>query len=135
MTKFCTKCGCVVDDESQDYCMACMEEIQNTPMEYRGYVKPNTKFENTNITRESYPTHEFPTNWGKWLVATLQILAWLELIAGGILAFACGIDNSGYFPEFNAFIFFICLVGGIIGFVIFQALAVCVKAANKYLNN
>lgn len=78
--------------------MACMEEMQNTPIKYQGYVNPNTKFENTNLTPESrtelesYPTHEFPTNWGEWLVATLQILAWLELIAGGILAVICGID-------------------------------------------
>lgn len=133
MSKFCKKCGCVVDDESQDYCMACMEELQHTPMEYQGYVKPNIGQQN--ITRESYSTHESSTNRGEWLVAALQILAWLELIAGGILALNFGIDNSGWHTEFNAVIFCCSLVGGIIGFVIFQALSVCVKAANKYLNN
>ncbi len=134
MTKFCAKCGCVVDDESQDYCMACMEEIQHTPMEYQGYVKPNIGQQN--IMRESYSTHESSTNRGEWLVAALQILAWLELIAGGVLAFACGWEQKLYIDnEFNAVIFFCCLIGGFIGFVIFQALAVCVKAANKYLNN
>lgn len=133
MSKFCAKCGCVVDYESQsqDYCSACLEEMQNTTMEYQGDVNPNTKFDNTNITRESYPAHESSTNRGEWLVVTLQILAWLELIAGIVLA--CEIDVGH--GDFNAGIFFGCLVGGIIGFVIFQALSVCVKAANKYLNN
>lgn len=74
-------------------------------------------------------------NGKEWVRIILVILSWLELIVGGILAFACGSEDWDYNPKIDPIIFFGCLVGGIIGFVIFQALAVCVKAANKYLNN
>ncbi len=66
-----------------------------------------------------------------WLTSTLLVFSWLELIASIVLAFTCGLEDF----EFDPITFFCCLVGGIIGFVIFQVLAVCVKAANKYLNN
>lgn len=112
MSKFCKKCGCVVDDESQDYCFACLVE-EEPPVTIKAEDQ----------------TQEESIDWVRWLASTLQILAWLELVAGVIGAFVGGLGLE------NGFIFFGCLIGGIIGFVTFYALSVCVKAANKYLNN
>lgn len=72
------------------------------------------------------------------LSSMLNIFAWLELVCGIILAFVYGfVEESRYSDDlaFNAAMFFGVLFAGIISFMIFKALAVCVKAANKYLNS
>lgn len=123
MSKVCEKCGIIIIADDKHLCSNCAEEL-GVPPEYEGYVKPNyTPYVVSNESQQY------------WLVTVLQVLAWLEFGCGVALAFVLGIDNSGWRAEFNAFIFFGCLIGGFIGFVIFQALAVCVKAANKYLDN
>lgn len=124
MSKVCEKCGVIIIADDKNLCSNCAEEL-GVPAEYQGYVKPNyTPYVVSNESKQY------------WLVTALKVLSWLELIAGIVLAFACGWEDKLYIDnEFNAVIFFCCLVGGVIGFVIFQALSVCVMAANKYLNN
>lgn len=137
MAKFCKKCGCVVDDESQDYCFACMEELDNIPLEYQGYTSPSAGSQRQVATHQNSihrQQKDDKLNYN-WLVGLLKILAGLELIAGIVFAFVGGIDDSGYSTEFSPIIFFGCLIGGIIGFVVLVALSVFVKAANKYLNS
>ena len=88
------------------------------------------KNETENINQENKTN-----NFSNWLSITLEVFSWLELLVGILLGIVFGIDNSILHVELNAAIFFSCLAGGVVGFVIFQALAVCVKAANKYLNH
>lgn len=123
MTKLCAKCGCVVDDESQDLCFACLIEDLDEK-------KPGS--EDSQLSVE-VPYEKAKSN-QNWLPILLEIFAIFELIAGIVFAFAGGITDNGYHTDFNGFIFFGCLIGGIIGFVALSALSVFVKAANKYLN-
>ena len=54
MSKFCKKCGCVVDDESQDYCFACLVE-EEPPVTIKAEDQ----------------TQEEPIDWVRWLATTL----------------------------------------------------------------
>ncbi|MCM1301908.1 MAG: hypothetical protein NC226_09320 [Bacteroides cellulosilyticus] len=137
MAKFCKKCGCVIDDGEREYCMACLEELENIPLEYQGYASSSTGLQRQVATPQNsiHRQQEDKNLNDNWLVGLLKILAGLELIAGIVFAFVGGIDNSGYSTEFSPIIFFGCLIGGIIGFAVLAALSVFVKAANKYLNS
>ncbi len=117
MSKFCKKCGCVVDDESQDYCWACLVDLEEKESVQNG-SQPSIDTQQEKVKQN-----------GIWLSTLIEIFAVLELIAGVILAFAVG------FTYENVFIFFGFFIGGIISFIVLSALSVFVKAANKYLNS
>lgn len=88
--------------------------------------------------REDTISNSSKTNGSDWLGTALSVFAWLELVCGIILAFVYGfVEESRYSDDlaFNAAMFFGVLFAGIISFMIFKALAVFVKAANKYLNS
>lgn len=101
--------------------------------------KPTEGGTETNQPNESNkPQHQSTISYQSTLSLFLSVFAWIELVCGIILAFAFGfVKESRYSDdlEFDAAMFFGILFAGIISFMIFQAFAVFVKAANKYLNS
>lgn len=124
MVKFCAKCGCVIEDESHDYCKYCLEDIDPKPIEHQCPKSQNEQL----VTIQNNSIFS--------LDSVLIALAYICLVSGiiGVVALFVIITTEGL--DLSAFFSILCLIiGSIASFSVFKAFAVFVKAANKYLSD
>ncbi len=124
MVKFCAKCGCVIEDESHDYCKYCLEDIDSKPIEHQ--FLESQKGQQVTIQNKSIFS----------LDSMFITLAYTCLASGIIATLVLFITIIVEGLDLSTFLFILCLIiGSIISFAVFKAFAVFVKAANKYLTD
>lgn len=110
--KLCEKCGRVVENEAQNYCDDCIDET-------------------TSILKKNVSNGKKSVEY-RWLIVLLKTLAWIELVAGillAIIAIAFELELLGSIVSDVI----VSLLLGTIGFSILSAFSLFVNVANEYL--